>query len=81
MKLTAVARWLEVLRAAAVSNIPDTLLVAGAGSVAYGAWLVYAPAGFITAGVLLLVAGVLASRAKAARWATWRTPSGARRPS
>ena len=57
MKLRLVA-W----RTALGSNVPDLLIFAGAASLSYGAWLVYPPAGFITGGLLLLVAGVIASR-------------------
>ena len=46
----------------AQSNLPDGLLVAGWAGISYGAWLAYAPAGYIVGGLLLLVAGVLASR-------------------
>ena len=49
-------------RAVVASNVPDSLMAAGSASVAYGAWLIYPPAGFITAGLLLLAAGILASR-------------------
>lgn len=49
-------------RAAVVANVPDILMAAGASGVAYGAWLVYEPAGFIVGGLLLLAAGVLASK-------------------
>jgi hypothetical protein len=41
---------------------PDVLMAVGAGNIAYGAWLVYQPAGFLVGGVLVLVAGVLAAR-------------------
>lgn len=44
--------------------IPDVLLVAGAGSVSYGAWLAWEPAGFLVAGLLALVAGVKLARAE-----------------
>lgn len=50
--------------AAARSSIPDVLMLAGAGGLAYGAWLIYAPAGFIVAGLLLLSGGVLTARAR-----------------
>jgi hypothetical protein len=43
---------------------PDGLLVAGAASISYGAWLAYPPAGFILGGVLCLYAGLkLAAKA------------------
>lgn len=47
--------------AAAPAVIRDSLGLAAIGSIAFGAWEVYPPAGFIVAGVLVL-AGVLASR-------------------
>ncbi len=40
----------------------DVVGLAGAGLVAYGAWLVFPPAGFITGGVLLLAGALLLSR-------------------
>ena len=46
----------------ALANVPDILLVAGASSLSYGAWLIYPPCGFIVAGILLLLAGILAAR-------------------
>jgi len=42
----------------------DLAGLAGAGLVAYGAWLIYVPAGFIVGGVLLILAAVLAARAQ-----------------
>lgn len=42
----------------------DLVGLAGAGLVAYGAWLIYVPAGFIIGGVLLILAAVLAARAQ-----------------
>jgi len=60
--LRAQAERLASVRAYALGLVPDLLLIAGAALVAYGAGLIYRPAGFITAGLLLLLAGVLASR-------------------
>jgi ABC-type protease/lipase transport system fused ATPase/permease subunit len=40
----------------------DLAGLAGAGLVAYGAWLVYRPAGFIAGGVLLIAASILLAR-------------------
>lgn len=40
--------------------LPDALMLAGAASVSWGASLVYLPAGWIVAGLFLIVAGVLA---------------------
>lgn len=42
--------------------LPDTLMVLGGTALAYGAGLVYLPAGFIVAGALLIVGGILAER-------------------
>lgn len=44
---------------------PDVLLIAGAGSLSYGAWLAYPPAGFIIAGLLAIFAGLKIATAKA----------------
>ena len=41
---------------------PDALMLAGVTGISYGAWLVYAPAGFIVGGAFLLAGGVLAAR-------------------
>lgn len=46
----------------AASGAADALFLAGAGAVSYGAWLMYAPAGFIVGGVLAMVAGVIVAR-------------------
>jgi hypothetical protein len=43
----------------------DAVGVAAAGAIAYGAWLIYPPAGFITGGVLALAGVVLTSFGKA----------------
>jgi hypothetical protein len=50
------------LKALAAEWWPDSLMVAGAAAVSYGAGQVYTPAGWIVAGVLLVVGGVLGSR-------------------
>lgn len=42
----------------------DLAGLGGAALVAYGAWLIYVPAGFIIGGVLLILAAVLAARAQ-----------------
>lgn len=49
------------------SLICDLAGFAGAGLVAYGAWLVYAPAGFLVGGVLLIALSILAGRRLDAR--------------
>ena len=45
-----------------ITMIPDALIVSGAGALSYGAGLLHPAAGFIMAGVLLLVGGVSAAR-------------------
>jgi len=45
-------------------HLPDVLLMLGAGSLAYGAWLAWAPAGWLVAGVLLIAAGIQIARAE-----------------
>lgn len=46
-----------------VSLLPDALMISGGAALSYGAWLIYQPAGYIVAGILLVVAGVLSARA------------------
>lgn len=41
----------------------EVAIVGGIALVAYGAWLIYPPAGFIAGGVLLLIGGILAALA------------------
>lgn len=48
----------NMARAAVI--VRDALGVSAVASIAYGAWLIYPPAGFIVVGVLIL-AGVIAS--------------------
>lgn len=66
--LKPIARACGFLLAAVLRALPGLLRdlagLAAVGLIAYGAWLVYPPAGFITAGTLLL-AGVLALSARA----------------
>lgn len=52
----------DKLKAVAAEWWPDALMVAGGAAIAYGAGLVYPPAGWIAGGMLLIVAGVLGSR-------------------
>ena len=44
-------------------HLPDALMVGGAAALAYGNWLMYAPAGYIVGGLLALGAGVITARA------------------
>jgi len=46
--------WTSLLR--------DAAGVAGVASIAYGSWMVYAPAGFIVGGLLVLAAALAAAR-------------------
>lgn len=48
-------------RAALPVLVRDAVGLGGAGLVAYGTWLVYQPAGFIVAGILLLLGAWLAA--------------------
>lgn len=45
--------------------IIDLAGLAGATAIAYGAWLIYEPAGFIVGGMLLLAAAWLGARSSA----------------
>lgn len=47
---------------AAVVVVRDLIGIAGAGLVAYGAWEIYRPAGFIVGGVLLIAGAWLHGR-------------------
>jgi hypothetical protein len=40
----------------------DAVGFAGAGAVAYGAWLIYPPAGFLVGGTLAMTLSILAGR-------------------
>ena len=46
-------------------RLDDVLCGLGTMLIAYGAWLVYEPAGFITGGVLCVVGGVFVAKMKA----------------
>jgi hypothetical protein len=52
--------------AAAVRRAPhvvnDAIGFAGAGAIAYGAWLIFIPAGFLVGGALLLALSVVFGR-------------------
>lgn len=51
-------RFAKVL-SATPGALCDAAGFCGAGCIAYGAWLVYQPAGFLVGGALLIVGGVL----------------------
>ncbi len=46
----------------AKSLLPDALMLSGIGCLAYGAWRIYAPAGWIVAGVFAFAFGLLLAR-------------------
>jgi len=52
--------------AAAARRVPHVIAdgrgFTGAGAIAYGAWLIYAPAGFLVGGVLLMALSMLIGR-------------------
>jgi hypothetical protein len=50
------------LSAAVENSLPDALFLIGAGLVSYGAYMIYAPAGFVTCGLFSILAGVLAAK-------------------
>ena len=59
MKPLAVA--LRTIAGAVPGLARDLAGLCGVGLVSYGAWLIYTPAGFITAGILLIVGALLIS--------------------
>lgn len=50
-------KTLQTIAARAAGWLPDALMVAGAGGISYGAWLVYQPAGYIVGGMFSAAAG------------------------
>jgi|GEM_PF-562351 len=53
MKLLAAA--VRTIAGAVPGLVRDITGLGGVGLVSYGAWMIYPPAGFITAGILLIV--------------------------
>ncbi|WP_295143863.1 hypothetical protein [uncultured Reyranella sp.] len=53
MNLLATA--VRAIAAAVPGIVRDLAGLCGVGFVSYGAWMIYPPAGFITAGILLIV--------------------------
>ncbi len=66
--MKAISRGLRAIARATPGTIVDLAGIAGAGLIAYGAWLIYVPAGFIVGGLMLSVGayrlGALASRGR-----------------
>ena len=61
-KVARLAQTLASVLAKAHAHMPDALMLAGASTIAYGAGLIYEPAGYIVGGLLALVGGVLLAR-------------------
>ena len=59
MKLLATA--VRTIAGAVPGLFRDLAGLCGVGLVSYGAWLIYTPAGVITAGILLIVGALLIS--------------------
>jgi len=55
-------KHLQRIAATAAEWMPDALMAGGAGAVAYGAGLIYPPAGWMVGGVLAIAGGVLLAR-------------------
>lgn len=53
---------LQAAQSVAISTAETTALLVGAGSITYGAWLIYAPVGFIAGGILLMAGVILNAR-------------------
>jgi hypothetical protein len=66
MALAGLRRSLARVGGAIASRVPhviaDGLGFAGAGAIAYGAWLIYVPAGFLVGGMLAIGLSVLIGR-------------------
>lgn len=61
----AAANVVKWIAAAAPAIVRDLVAMAGAALVSYGSWLVFAPAGYITAGLMLLSATIFSARRSA----------------
>ncbi len=61
---SAVARCLAFAARAIPILLRDLTGLSGAGLIAYGAWMIYAPAGFIVGGSLLLCGAMLLSKSQ-----------------
>lgn len=47
-----------------LKHLDDVLIVGGAGALAYGAALIYLPAGFIVGGLLAVAGGIVLARSR-----------------
>lgn len=41
--------------------LPDLMLLSGAGAMAYGAWMIFQPAGYLLGGLLAVLWGIKAA--------------------
>lgn len=55
----SIARVLKVFGTGIGSATRNLCVLGGAGSIAYGAWMIYEPAGFIVGGILLIAGSVV----------------------
>ena len=62
MASSGLRRLAAAVRRAAPHVILDLAGFCGAGSIAYGAWLIYVPAGFLVGGVLMMALSILFGR-------------------
>lgn len=60
--MSAMKNVMTKVVAAAGDWLPDVLFLLGAGLVSFGAYMIYAPAGFIVGGSFFILAGMLAAR-------------------
>jgi len=60
--LKKIGSGLAKISAALPALMVDLAGLAGAGAVAYGAWMIYPPAGFIVGGALVLAGTLLMAR-------------------
>lgn len=65
-RLEPLAKGLQSAGALLRPHLPDALMVTGAAAIAYGAWLVYPPAGYAVCGGFLFAAGWFSARSGAA---------------
>jgi hypothetical protein len=47
------------------SIIPDLMIISGSGGISYGAYLINEPYGYISAGIIGVIVGVLMARSAA----------------
>jgi len=67
MASAGLGRALRASARAVPHLVVDAAGFVGAGSIAYGAWLIYVPAGFLVGGALLMALSILFGRRLEAR--------------